>query len=59
VYQGRVEEAHRDLGQTHANGDINNPIVLAQLKEIVDTIEYEKNVGETLSLTQIVEDSNC
>lgn len=31
-----------------------NPMVLAAYKEIVDTIDYEKNVGETLSLTQMV-----
>jgi len=41
------------VAQTYANGDSHNPIVLAAFKEIVDTIEYEKNVGETLSLVQM------
>jgi hypothetical protein len=54
VYHNRIEEAHRVLAQTHSNGDVNSPIVLAQLKEIVDTIDYEKNVGETLSLKEII-----
>jgi hypothetical protein len=39
--------------QTYANGDTQNPIVLVAFKEIIDTIEYEKNVGESLSLVQM------
>jgi hypothetical protein len=42
------------VAQAYANGDTTNPMVLAQYKEIVDTIDYEKNVGETLSLKQMV-----
>jgi hypothetical protein len=42
------------VAQTYANGDAQNPIVLVAFKEIIDTIEYEKNVGETLSLVQMV-----
>ena len=42
------------VAQTYANGDAQNPIVLVAFKEIIDTIEYEKNVGETLSLVQLV-----
>jgi len=29
-------------------------MVLAQYKEIIDTIDYERNVGETLSIKQMV-----
>lgn len=54
VYVGRREEALQVIAQTYANGDATDPIVLAQYKEIVDTIDYEKNVGETLSLKQMV-----
>lgn len=54
AYVGRTEEALIVIAQTHANGDTSNPIVLAQYKEIIDTIEYERNVGETLSLKQMV-----
>jgi len=42
------------VAQTYANDDSNHPIVLAAFREIIDTIEYEKNVGETLSLVQMV-----
>lgn len=41
------------VAQTHANGDTSNPVVLAQYQEIIDTIEYERNVGETLSMKQM------
>jgi sugar porter (SP) family MFS transporter len=54
VYKGRKEEALTVIAQAYANGDTSNPVVLAQFKEIVDTFEYEKNVGETLSLKQMV-----
>lgn len=54
IYVGRYEEALQVIAQTYANGDASNPIVLAQYKEIVDTIDYEKNVGETLSMVQMV-----
>lgn len=54
AYQGHREEALEVVAQTYANGDRTNPIVLAQYKEIIDTIDYEKNVGETLALIQIV-----
>ncbi|KAG9243999.1 MFS sugar transporter-like protein [Calycina marina] len=48
------EEALIVVAQTRANGDVNAPMVLAQFREIVDTMGYEKNVGETLSLKQMV-----
>ncbi|KAJ6461643.1 general substrate transporter [Mycena vulgaris] len=54
VYQGRPEEALRVVALTHANGDVNDPVVLAQYKEIIDTIDYEKNVAEPLSVSQMV-----
>lgn len=59
IYEGRREEGLEVVAQTYANGDRENPIVLAAYKEIVDTIEYEKNVGETLSLTQVVKTPNA
>jgi len=54
VYVGRKEEALVVIAQAYSNGDTLNPVVLAQYKEIVDTIDYERNVGETLSLVQMV-----
>lgn len=42
------------IAYMYADGDRSNVLVSAQYKEIVDTIEYEKNVGETLSMIQLV-----
>ncbi|KAH9219706.1 hypothetical protein DL95DRAFT_404457 [Leptodontidium sp. 2 PMI_412] len=51
---GRREEALTVIAQTYANGDESDVIVLAQYKQIVDTIHYEREIGETLSLNQLV-----
>ncbi|KAJ3908297.1 general substrate transporter [Lentinula edodes] len=53
LFHGRRGEAHNVLAQTYSDGDLTSHIVLVQLKEIEDTFEYEKNAGETLSVTQI------
>ena len=53
AYQGRNEAALTVVAQTYANGDATNPIVLAAYKEIIDTLNYERNVGETLSLVHL------
>ena len=50
---GRREEALVVVAQTYANGDTKDVMVLAQLKEIVDAMDYEINVGETLSVKQM------
>ncbi|KAF2239990.1 MFS sugar transporter-like protein [Viridothelium virens] len=54
AYQNRESAALHVVAQTYASGDSSSPIVLAAYKEIIDTIAYEKNVGETLSLAQLV-----
>ena len=54
AYVGQREEALLVIAQTYANGDPTHPMVLAQYKEIIDTIDYERNVGETLSMMQMV-----
>lgn len=54
TYVNRREDALAVVAQTYANGDTQNPIVLVAFKEIIDTIGYEKNVGESLSLVQMV-----
>jgi MFS family permease len=53
VYQGRNEDALLVVAQTYANGDVTNGLVIAQMKEIVDTITFEKEIGETLSMKQM------
>lgn len=53
AYQGRRAEALEIIARTHANGDAHSEIVLVQFKEIIDTIDFEKNVAETLSVKQM------
>ncbi|KAJ7195508.1 MFS sugar transporter-like protein, partial [Mycena pura] len=53
AYQGRPEEALQIVALTHADGDVSDPVVLTQYKEIIDTIEFEKNVAEPLSTMQM------
>lgn len=53
VHRGELDAAFAVVAQTYADGDRENPIVLAAFKEIVDTLEYERTAGETLSLTQL------
>jgi hypothetical protein len=54
IYKGRNKEALQVLAQTCADGDDQNPIVLTQYKEICDTLKYEKDFGEPLTLMQMV-----
>lgn len=53
VYVGRREEALIVVAQTYANGIVSDPMVVAQYKEIVDTMDYEMNVGETISVKEM------
>lgn len=50
---GRREEALTVIAQTYANGDETNAVVLAQYQQIIDTIHYERETGETLSIDQL------
>jgi hypothetical protein len=53
MYQGRNEDARMAVALSHANGDISSPLVLAECQHIEDTILFEKNSGETLSVKQM------
>lgn len=54
VHKGRNEEALQVVALTYADGDRDNPVVLAQYKEIIDTLNYEAENGETLSMAQTI-----
>jgi len=54
IYQNQHEEALEVVAYMYADGDRRNPLVVAQLKEIMDTIDYEKKSGETLSMSQLI-----
>lgn len=54
AHQNRPDEARVVVAHMYADGDENHPLVLAQFKEIIDTMEWEKSAGETLSLKQLI-----
>lgn len=54
IHHDRHEEAREVLACTEANGDMNDVIALAQYKEIVDTLRFEKEHGKTVSLKTMV-----
>ena len=54
VHKGRHEEALDAVALTYADGDRENPVVMAQYKEIVDTLKYEVENGETLNMMHSV-----
>lgn len=54
IYQNQHEEALEVVAYMYADGDRSNALVSAQYKEIIDTIEYEKNAGATLSVKQLI-----
>ena len=53
VHQGHYEWARTVVAETNANGDLNDPVVLTIYKEIVDTLEWEKKEGRTMSPVEI------
>jgi hypothetical protein len=54
VHKGRHDEALEVVALTYADGDRDDPVVLAQYKEIADTLKYEVENGETLNMMQTV-----
>lgn len=54
VQKGLYEEARIVVAQTNANGDPSDPMVLAIYKEIVDTLNWEKQEGRTMSPKEII-----
>lgn len=58
-FQGRQEEAHAVLAQTYSNGNMDDKVVLAQLKEIEETFQYEKSVGQGLTMKELVKTSGA
>ncbi|KAH9207456.1 putative hexose carrier protein [Leptodontidium sp. 2 PMI_412] len=54
VHQQLFQEARTVVAQTNADGDDMNPIVLVVYKEIIDTIEWEKKEGRTMSPKEMI-----
>jgi hypothetical protein len=53
VHNGLYDEARLVVAQCNSNGDLADPVAIAQYKEIVDTLEYEKGAGQTMSPVQM------
>ncbi|KAH6961938.1 MFS sugar transporter-like protein [Ilyonectria sp. MPI-CAGE-AT-0026] len=53
LFQDRREAALKVVAQTHSDGDVSHPVVLAQYQQMVDVLNYEKDAGESLSFIQI------
>lgn len=53
VHSGLYDPARTVVAQTNANGNLSSPIVLTVYKEILDTLEWEKKEGRTMSPKEI------
>lgn len=53
VGQDLFEDARLSVAQTNSNGDMTNPVSIAVYKQIVDTLEWEKKEGRTMSPKEI------
>lgn len=49
VSKGKIDEAHRVLAKYHANGDMDDQLVLFELEEIKEAIETERTAGAGVS----------
>jgi hypothetical protein len=54
VHKGCHAEALESIALAYSNGDPDDPIVLAQYKEIVDTLKFERENNQTLSVVQTI-----
>ncbi|KAJ7195969.1 general substrate transporter [Mycena pura] len=50
--KGRMEEAQATLARLHANGDSNDPFVIAQMRDIVADISRNKDIGTARYILQ-------
>ncbi|KAM3451627.1 hypothetical protein MY3296_005152 [Beauveria thailandica] len=53
VARDRYEDARVVVALTNANGDLDDPVAMAVYKQIVDTLEWEKKQGRTMSPKEI------
>ncbi|KDQ49680.1 hypothetical protein JAAARDRAFT_616077 [Jaapia argillacea MUCL 33604] len=44
--QGRSDECHAVLARLHARGDLNDPFVIAEHREIIENVELEKKITQ-------------
>ncbi|KAM3554467.1 hypothetical protein MY1884_006123 [Beauveria asiatica] len=53
VARDGYEDARVVVALTNANGDLDDPVAMAVYKQIVDTLEWEKKQGRTMSPKEI------
>lgn len=53
VNQGLFEDARVSVAQTNSDGKLMDPVSTAVYKQIVDTLEWEKSQGRTMSVKEI------
>lgn len=56
--QGRSVDALRALAQTHSDGNIDDPAVLVQFRQITDTLAFEKTIEKPSIVHQLVASSS-
>ncbi|KFG78049.1 putative sugar transporter [Metarhizium anisopliae] len=55
IRQDRYEDARLVVAQTNADGNLTDPVAMTVYQEIVDTLEWEKKQGRTMSPLEIVQ----
>lgn len=54
IHKDRHDEAVEAIALAYSNGDQEDPIVLAQYKEIVDTLNFERDNGDKMTMVQML-----
>jgi len=54
LHQGYYEDSRLVVAQTNSNGNILDPVTVTVYKEILDTLEWEKKEGRTMSPVEII-----
>jgi hypothetical protein len=54
VHEDFLEAARISVAQTNSNGNISDPVSIAVYKEIVDTLDWEKKEGITMSPMEMI-----
>lgn len=53
MHRELYEDARLSVAQTNSSGDIFDPVAVTVYKEILDTLEWEKKQGRTMSPKEI------
>ena len=54
VRQDRYDDARFIVSLTNADGDLSSPVAIAEYKEIIDALAWEKQEGRTMSPKEII-----